>query len=583
VDACLRRAAVWIFTALIGVGWLAESASAEVFEIGPVDGILDLTFAYGLSIRTEARDFDFVGIANGGRAPSVNFDDGNLNYDQGVLANEFRFTGDLTLAWRNFGVFVRGFGFYDFESELSDRDRTELSKGARRRVGAGGELREYYLSANFTPGGTPIQLRVGNQTLNWGVGNFLRFGTDVVNPIDFVALTRPTALLRDIFVPQGMIWAASNVTELIAIEGFYQYDWEPVVDAPVGTFFSADDLIGAGGMNKYVTGDGEYSDLGTDLDDAFGPAPEPLGFDENFMRVPSAGTDDPRDQGQYGFTVQVFLPMLNAASLRVHFINYHSRLPIISGIAADQDAIDEAVAIGATNPTDDEKLLEFGRLSNETRFVAQYPDDIKMLGLSLDGALPYFGTLFGLELSHHFNWPVQIVSDGVIETALSPLRNALDGAAPGPIGASEIVSGIDETSKTQLAISLAHAFGPALWSSQSILAVNVGWVHFDGLARDSLEDDDSWGYSITGALSYDGVFGGVTVEPFLAFTHDVSGVTPGPAGAFLEERKSIAVGLTVNWTNRITADFSYVNFFDGKPLNAGVDRDFMTFAVRYFY
>ena len=87
---------------LIGAGWLTENASAEVFELGPVDGILDLTFAYGLSVRTQERDFDFVGIANGGRAPSVNFDDGNLNYDQGVFANEFRFTGDLTLAWRNF-------------------------------------------------------------------------------------------------------------------------------------------------------------------------------------------------------------------------------------------------------------------------------------------------------------------------------------------------------------------------------------------------------------------------------------------------------------------------------------------------
>jgi hypothetical protein len=62
-----------------------------------------------LSARTEARDFDFVGIANRGDAPSVNFDDGNLNYDQGVFANEFRFTGDPILAWRNFGVFVRGF------------------------------------------------------------------------------------------------------------------------------------------------------------------------------------------------------------------------------------------------------------------------------------------------------------------------------------------------------------------------------------------------------------------------------------------------------------------------------------------
>jgi hypothetical protein len=28
---------------------------------------------------------------------------------EGVFANEFRSTFDLTLAWRNFGVFVRGF------------------------------------------------------------------------------------------------------------------------------------------------------------------------------------------------------------------------------------------------------------------------------------------------------------------------------------------------------------------------------------------------------------------------------------------------------------------------------------------
>ncbi|MBW2399098.1 MAG: DUF1302 family protein [Deltaproteobacteria bacterium] len=583
MDACFRRALVSILTALIGVGGLAESAPGRVFEVGPVDGVLDLTFAYGLSVRTQQRDFDFVGIANGGRVPSVNFDDGNLNYDQGVFANEFRFTGDLTLAWRNFGVFVRGFGFYDFESELSDRDRTELSRGARSRVGAGGELREYYLSANFTPGGMPIQFRAGKQTLNWGAGNFLRFGVDVVNPIDFVALTRPTATLRDLFTPQGMIWAASNVTELIAIEAFYQYDWEPVVDAPVGTFFSADDLIGAGVMNKYVTGAGDFSDLGTDLDDELGLAPGTLGFDANFMRVPSAGRDDPRDQGQYGFTVQMFLPMLNAASLRVHFINYHSRLPIISGIAADQDAIDAAVAIGDTNPSEDQKLLEFGRLSNETSFVAQYPEDIKMLGVSFDGALPYFGTLVDFEISHHFNWPVQIFSDRVIETALSPLRNALEGVPPGPVGADEVVSGIDETHKTQLAVGFAQAFGPRLWSAQSILAVNIGWVHFDGLSKGSLFDEDSWGYSIKGALSYDGVFGGANLEPFLAFTHDVSGITPGPAGAFLEERKSVAIGLTVNYTNSITADFIYVNFFDGKPLNAGVDRDFFSFSLRYYY
>ena len=544
-----------------------------------MEGILDLTLAYGLTVRTQKRDPDFIGIANGGNAPSVNSDDGELNYDKGVFANEVRFSGDLTLVWQNLGFFIRGFGFYDFETELNDRARTELTEGARDLVGAGGKLQEYYLSAYFTPAGIPLQLRVGKQVINWGTGSFLRFGTDVVNPIDFVSLLRPTASVRDVFVPMGMVWAASNVTELIAIEGFYQYEWEPVIDPPVGSFFSTDDLIGGGGSNKYVTGMGQFSDLGTNLAEFGGPDV----FDENFMRVRSAGRYKPREQGQFGFTVQLLVPALNASTLGVHFINYHSRLPLISSITANEAALQRARDIGQMSPSDDDKILALGELSNATRYFASYPEDIRMLGISLESALPRVGTLVGLEISHHFNWPVQILTSAVIETALSPLREALNGEPPGAIGAGQLVPGIDETRKTQLAVSLAQAFGPQLGSSQSLLVVDVGWAHFDGLSEPSIFDQDSWGYSIQGLLSYDGVLGAVNVEPFLAFTHDVSGITPGPGGAFLADRKSITAGLTLNYTNRITANLSYVSFFGGKPLNAESDRDFLSFNIRYYY
>jgi hypothetical protein len=573
-----------VFTTLIWIGLSAGSASAKVFDVGPVDGILDLTLAYGVMSRTQSRDLDFVGFANGGNAPSVNLDDGSLNYDKGLFSNEIRLSGDLTLLWRNFGVFVRGFGFYDFETELDDRERTDLSEEAHRLVGSGGKLQEYYLSAHFAPKGLPIQLRVGNQIINWGEGSFLRFGTDIVNPIDFVSLLRPTASVRDVFVPQGMIWAASNVTELIAIEGFYQYEWEPVIDVPVGYFFSADDLIGGDGTHKYVTGAGRYSDLGTNLDEEFGLPPGTGGFDENFMRVPSAGQIDADSQGQFGFTVRLLLPDLNSSSFRLHFVNYHARLPLISGIAPNQAAIDAAA--GFSDGTNDEKTIALGTLSNAARYLVTYPEDIQMLGASLNGVLPRIGTLAGIEFSHHFNWPTQILTDGVIERSLSPLRNALypdDPAFQDPAAANQFISGIDESHKTQLSVSLAQAFGPQLWSSQSLLAFDAGWVHFDHIAESPAFDDDSWGYSITGLLSYDGILGGVNLEPFFVFTHDVSGVTPGPAGAFLEDQKSISAGVSLNWTNTITANLTYVSFFDGKPLNAGIDRDFLTFNIRYYY
>jgi hypothetical protein len=63
----------------------------------------------------------------------------------------------------------------------------------------------------------------------------------------------------------------------------------------------------------------------------------------------------------------------------------------------------------------------------------------------------------------------------------------------------------------------------------------------------------------------------------------VSGVTPGPAGAFLEDQKSVSAGVTLNYTNTITANLTYVSFFGGKPLNANVDRDFLSFNIRYYY
>ncbi len=572
-----------LLTSLTATALGASAASAEVFEIGDVEGILDLSLAYGLLVRTESRDANFIGIGNGGRADTVNADDGTLNYDTGLVSNQVRLAGDLTLVWENFGVFVRGFGFYDFETELNDREHSNLSHDRRRLVGAGGRLQEYYLSAQFTPGGIPVQMRVGDQVINWGEGSFLRFGTDVINPIDFVSLFQPTASVRDIFVPQGMVWVASNLTEIIAVEGFYQYRWEDVIDFPVGWFFAGDDLIGGDDTNFAVTGGGRFSDLGTDLDEAFGLPPGTLGFDENFMRIPTAGRAKPRNQGQYGFTVQALIPELNATNVRIHFINYHSRLPLISGITADQATIDLAASIGAMDPTEDEATLALGMLSHETRYFVTYPEDIRMLGLSFNTATPVTGTLVAGELSHHFNWPVQVDTEAVLAGAISPTTDALGLTSVGEFGADAFVDGVDDAHKTQLSLGLLQLFGAKLGATQSLLAFNVGWVHFDDLSKKSVFDEDSWGYGITAALTYEGVFGGLSIEPFASFTHDVSGNTPGPAGAFVEDRKSINVGVTFNYTNRITSTLSYLNFFDGDPLNAAVDRDFLSFNIRYFY
>jgi len=471
--------------AMLTASLVTTPACAEVFRIGEISGLFDVSLAYGLLTRTESRNRDFIGIGNGGNAATVNVDDGDLNYDRGIVSNGLRATAELTLKWRNFGAYVRGYGFYDFETELDDRKHWSLSSDADDLVGSGGDFQDYYLSAALNLGGVPVHLRVGNQVLNWGESGFLRFGVDVINPLDLIAISQPMTTARDAFVRQGMLWAAANLTETIAIEGFYQYDWQDVQAAPVGWFFSGDDLIGGDGTGRAFSGFGQFSDRGTDLDAHFGLAPGTLGFDRDFMKIPSAGRDKPDDQGQFGFTIQSFIQSLNGAKLALHFVNYHSRLPLINGRTANQQAIDETsdmavderaaeLAIDAgielEEARDIEETLTIGGLANASRYFASYPEDIQMLGVSFSTATPWSGTLISGEIAHHFGWPVQIPREEVLAASLSPIlfTDDFSQTSLGEYGANQVVKGYANSDKTQVSLGALQLFGPQLGAAQTL-------------------------------------------------------------------------------------------------------------------
>jgi hypothetical protein len=580
------------------------AAASELFRIGEVEGVANFTLAYGILARVEERDPSLVGIGNGGTAPSVNFDDGNLNYDEGIVANQLRGTAEVALRWKNFGAFVRAYGFYDFENELGGGRRTELTDDGQWAVSSGAGLQDAYLTANFSLADVPLQLRVGNQVVNWGESNFLRFGVDVVNPLDLVSLSQPTTTFRDLFVRQGMIWGVANLTEHIAVEAFYQYDWEPVPLPPVGWFFSGDDLLGIE-TNVAFEGFGAFSDQGTDLDAAFNPTNQPLGFDPDFMKLLSSGRDEPGDQGQFGLTVQTFLPILNAPKLALHFMNYHSRLPMVNGFTADSMAVEstEEGAVNARAATfgvarSDAELLTISELANETRYGVTYPEDLRMLGFSFNTATISTGTLIAGEVSHHFNWPVQITKEQVILGSLSPVQFNGESAdvfrktsleAFGRVfGPDEVVKGWFDTGKTQVSLNVTQLFGPRLGASQSLLSFDFGWAHFDEVPNPGPFDKDSWGYRVVATLTYNGVFGGLTLRPRLRWTHDVDGVTPAPGGAFIEDRKTLTAGVDLQYTQRWTASLSYFRDFGGiqiagVPVNPREDRDFVRFNVTFHY
>ena len=605
---------------------LPSPVAAREFRVGEVEGLLDLSFAYGLLARVQGRDDELVGIANGGQAASVNFDDGNLNYDTGVTSNMVKATGELTLRWGRFGSYIRAFAFYDFENELADRARTPLSDDAVRVVGWDVDVREYYLNAQLDVRGMPLHLRVGNQVINWGESRFLRLGVDVVNPVDLVALFQPTSTSRDLFLPQGMVWAGANLTEVLSVEGFYQYDWRDARLPPVGSYFSNNDALGAGGLNIAVAGAGRFSDLGTDLDSTFALPPDTLGFDADFMQFFARGRDEPDEGGQYGFTLQAILPALNASKLALHFVNYHSRLPLINGFTANQNAVDattqddvddlaarlapiyegtgsspeEAAAMAQATAS----TVTIGKFASETSYFASYPEDIRMLGFSFNTATIRTGTLLSGEVSHHFGFPLQIWVTDVLTASLSPIEfDDSFGQTPlGEFGAEEAVRGFIERDKTQLELGLTQLFGPRLGAAQTLFAFDLGWVHIHDMPRksdlllnsggltpvaplplDRFPTADSLGYRLLGQLTYTSVLGGLTLRPRIVWTHDFDGTTPGPLGGFVEGRKTLSIGLGADFTRTWTADLSYTTLFGAGRFNTLSDRDFVRFNLTYYY
>ncbi len=135
----------------------------------------------------------------------------------------------------------------------------------------------------------PALLRVGQQILNWSETTFVRDGLDLINPVDLVTVLQPASKKEDLRIPQRMVWLAINATETFSMEAYYQYEWEPVTLPPVGWYFSSNDAVGGEGLQSWMYGNGQTSDLGTDLDQRFGLPVGTLGFDNDFQRLIQVG------------------------------------------------------------------------------------------------------------------------------------------------------------------------------------------------------------------------------------------------------------------------------------------------------
>lgn len=93
----------------------------------------------------------------------------------------------------------------------------------------------------------------------------------------------------------------------------------------------------------------------------------------------------------------------------------------------------------------------------------------------------------------------------------------------------------------------------------------------------------SWGYRLVGIFKYESVAPGISLQPFLIYSEDVDGISPGPAGNFVRGRKSVNFNLETRYKSDFSFTVGYNWFFGGKEQNLYRDRDTLQVFARYLF
>ncbi len=653
----------------VALGAIAGSAAAFDFATSGFEGSLDTTLSIGVQGRTQSIDSDLVGTralspsppdpGRKGRAFSVNNDDGTLNYERGLFATIARFTSELDISPTNqmFGAFVRAEGYYDPTNANQDRtDHRDLSDAARDQVAKNLRLLDAYGEVNLSPFEVDTSFRGGRQVISWGESSFIPGGINVINPVDVSQLRTPGAELRNALLPQGMLSLNSAVGENVSVEGFYQYDWKRVrIDRP-GTFFSTNDFVGKG-QDKAMLGFGDFSEFGTDVETLFnalglaatppvpvppglfnlingvlasplGPGPLPTldSFESDWFSVPRGDNKTPKDHGQGGVAVRVFVPRLNDTELGFYFMNYHSRLPIISARTADEATTETAAAQYAKLAafgSDVQSAVAVNTQGQGSRYFVEYPEDIKLVGTSFNAQLGTTGWALQGEYSFKWNVPLQVDDVELLFASLTPLDTAVGGVLPfsvnqlGEFGPSTVINGYRRSEISQLQATATKVLGPTLGADTGVFLAELGWhfVHdlpsqsdlrmngpgtntsgnpFHSTAAgghsgkaaetsDHFPDKHSLGYRLAGTLQFNNVLGGANLAPRVQWQHDFQGVSPGPGGPFLQGRKAVSLGMQATYLEKWVADVSWTGYFGAGRHNLINDRDFWSASLKYSF
>ncbi len=539
----------WNTTVSVGASFRAEEPSRWLYT--RADGSLIGKYSAPLIPGTA------VG-PNDGLAGNHAAGDANLNYEKGdMFTAPFKIITDLEYKKGRFGALLRVKAWYDYALEEEDvlvGSQANNYNGVRPGLGpvpgflpcgfpgAGANcmpmsppgqnlwptgqlsdegfedeqkftnvyLLDAYVYGSFAVGDSDVQVRLGNQVINWGESVFIQ-GVNQINPIDVPAARRAGAELKEILLP---VWAAYANWGFNwgSVEAFYQLQWNNTSVDACGTYFAitstqiSDDPGSCGSIT--VVG-GQLGNLapGTSspIVGQLGSQPWQVGGAGTY--VPATMGREPDDMGQLGIAFRIPVDAIDT-ELGFYAMNIHSRLPVAAsytGTNPNDVPILAAAQCPGTGPAGNclwgnDAYGPYWRVPSSTTLFRglmpgvergieaalrgavdlepgkgfwEYPEDIRIFGMS--AATNLFGWSTSAEMSYQTNVPVMVNGNDLIGAGIlgiGPYRGVAREAQAQSEGTYLIGHG--RFTKRQFQVNFVKTFSNLLGSENMLLIGEVG-------------------------------------------------------------------------------------------------------------
>ncbi|MRV72097.1 DUF1302 family protein [Duganella sp. FT92W] len=546
----------------------APAMAAPTINLGD-EATLDFnaTINYGVAMRTKSPGAALVNgpIGAAGLPSTINADDGDRNFKRHSLTeNRISALLEGDLKYRNLGLFARASMFYDnVYNRRNDNnvpstvnhagDPQSFTEGARDYAGRRARMLDVYAYGAFTPGDTKLNLRAGQQVVQWGEALYFPNIAGAQAPADATKSNVAGAEVKDILLPTGQVSAQWAITPSFSAMAYYQYKYKPTEVSPAGTYFSYADMIGPGADRIYTMANPLLANPATA---ALPGLPMMLAA----LRGPDIR---PSDRGQFGVGVR-FRPEAGT-ELGLYYLRYHDKNPTVQmnfGFATLYPGLPQA-GIPAITSAALPPAFQF----LPTTYQVKYFDGIHLAGATFSTQVA--GISLAGELSRRSGAPV------LVNTPAGP-TSSRSTSWQGQISA------IKAMEKTPLADSMILVAEVGMHRVSSVDALTIAGAQYSQLAATR----SSWGYVVGPTLSYQNVFGGWDMDMPITFQHLVRGV-PAVAGSFGaltgKGDKRMSVGVTFRYLSNLEVGAAYNAFLGGadaalRPLG---DRNYLSFNVKY--